>query len=369
MNAVQRIVIRVDASIELGMGHLMRCLSLGRALADDGAKVSFLLRSHAADLTRLIEGEGHAALLLPDPDCRPHGEATDGTAHALWLPTTWEQDAVQTLAAIDRIGDIDWLIVDHYALDARWERMQRKRAPRILAIDDLADRNHHCDILLDQNLALEMESRYRGRLPPACKALLGPRYALLRAEFAEHRKSLIGRSGKIDRILVCYGGSDPDNETAKALGAIKFLPDSSLAVDVAIGLTNPNVASIAGLCRELSGATLHRGADNMAELMIEADLAIGAGGVMSWERCCVGLPTIAVDIAANQIGALTALAKAGAVVYLGSAASVTGHQLTSSIRSLLGDAARTRAMGEAASALVDGQGTFRVLAEMRSVMA
>jgi UDP-2,4-diacetamido-2,4,6-trideoxy-beta-L-altropyranose hydrolase len=365
MNAVQRVVVRVDASIEMGMGHLMRCLSLARALADNGARVFFLLRSHAAGLTPLIEGGGHSVRLLPDPDRRPDAPAADGTAHAHWLPTTWQKDAEQTLEAIDRVGPIDWLIVDHYALDARWERMQRSRGPRILAIDDLADRDHDCDILLDQNLVLDMERRYRARLLPACQPLLGPAYALLRSEFAGQRKSLIGRSGKVGRILVCYGGSDPGNETAKALSAIKSLSLPWLAVDVVVGLSNPHADSISGLCREMPLAELHRGADNMAELMTRADLAIGAGGVMSWERCCLALPTIAVDIADNQIGALTALASSGAVAYLGSASSVTVDQVAGTIRSMLDDPARTRTMGEAARALVDGLGTSRVLGAMR----
>lgn len=367
MNAVQRVVIRVDASVEMGMGHLMRCLSLARALADDGAKVFFLLRSHAAGLTRLIEGEGHSVQLLPDPDGRPDAPAADGTAHAHWLPATWQKDAEQTSAAIDRIGPVDWLIVDHYALDARWERMQRERVSRILAIDDLADRNHDCDVLLDQNLVLEMDRRYSGRLPATCKALLGPSYALLRPEFAEQRKSLSERSGKVGRILLCYGGSDPGNETAKALSAVKSLSLPWLAVDVAIGLSNPHAASISGLCREMPLAELHPSADNMAELMIRADLAIGAGGVMSWERCCLALPTIAVDIAVNQTGALTALASSGAVAYLGSASSVTVDQIAGTIRSMLDDPARTRMMGEAAMALVDGLGTSRVQGAMRSL--
>jgi UDP-2,4-diacetamido-2,4,6-trideoxy-beta-L-altropyranose hydrolase len=366
MNPVQRVVIRVDASIEMGMGHLMRCLSLARALADDGTNVFFLLRSHAAGLTGLIEGEGHSVRLLPDPHHRPDN-AANGTAHARWLPTTWLHDAEQTLEATGHIGPIDWLIVDHYALDARWERMQRKWAPRVLAIDDLADRDHDCDILLDQNLVLEMDSRYRGHLPPTCKALLGPRYALLRDEFAEHRKSLTGRSGRIARILVCCGGSDPGNETAKALSAIKSLSLPSLAVDVAIGLSNPHADSISRLCLELPGAELQRGADHMADLMKRADLAIGAGGVMSWERCCLGLPTIAIGIADNQTGALTALAAAGAVAYMGSAPSVTADEIARTVRSMLDDPARTRAMGKAAWALVDGLGACRVREVMRSL--
>jgi UDP-2,4-diacetamido-2,4,6-trideoxy-beta-L-altropyranose hydrolase len=367
MNAVQRVVIRVDASVEMGMGHLMRCLSLARALADDGAKVFFLLRSHAAGLTRLIDGEGHSVHLLPDPDGRPDAPAAEGTAHSHGLPTTWQKDAEQTSAAIDRIGPVDWLIVDHYALDARWERMQRERVSRILAIDDLADRDHDCDALLDQNLVLEMDRRYSGRLPATRRLLLGPAYALLRPEFTRQRESLTERNGKVGRILVCYGGSDPGNETAKALSAIKSLSLPRLAVDVAIGLSNPHADSISALCREMPLAELHRGANNMAELMARADLAIGAGGVMSWERCCLALPTIAVDIADNQTGALTALASSGAVVYLGSASSVTVDQIAGTLQSMLDDPARTRTMGEAARALVDGLGTSRVREVMRSL--
>ena len=360
MNAVQRVVVRVDASIEMGMGHLMRCLSLARALADEGAKVLFLLRSHAAGLTGLIEREGHSVGLLSDPEGRPAAPAADGTAHARWLPTTWQKDAEQTTEAIDRIGPVDWLIVDHYALDARWELALRKRVPGIVAIDDLADRAHDCDILLDQNLIMEMEGRYRGLLPATCKPLLGPHYALLRPEFAERRKSLVRRTGKVNRIFLCYGGSDPSNETAKALAAIKLLPGNQLPTDVVVGLSNPHVSSVATLCEQLPGAVLHRGADNIADLMGRADLAIGAGGVMNWERCCLGLPTVATDIAENQVGALTALAAAGALVHLGAAASVTDEGMAHALDSMLRNPSRLRQMGETAMGLVDGEGAERV---------
>jgi UDP-2,4-diacetamido-2,4,6-trideoxy-beta-L-altropyranose hydrolase len=357
---MRQVIIRADASVSIGMGHLTRCMSLANVLANDGIRVVFLLRSHAAAFAPLVEACGHTVLLLPDPEY-PDAAATT------WLPTTWQHDAEQSLKALGQTGPADWLIVDHYALDARWERIQRQLVPRILVIDDVADRPHDCDILLDQNLSGEMETRYQALLPATCRPLLGPHYALLRSEFAAARKVLPRRSGKIRHILVCFGGSDPSNETAKALAAIKSLSASSLSIDVAIGMSNPNAESVSALCRDLPRATLYRGAENMAELMGRADLAIGAGGVMCWERCCLGLPTVAVDIAENQVGALTALAAVGALDYVGPAASVSGEQLAHSVGALLSDQVRTRAMGEIALTLVDGEGSGRVEAEMRSL--
>lgn len=364
MGVMRQVVIRVDASIEMGMGHLTRCMSLANELARSGTKIVFIMREHAAKFGGLIEANGHSLLLLLNSEQHEEQADTEGTAHAHWLPVTWRRDAEQTSEAIGKIGDVDWLIVDHYALDAKWECAQRRHGLRILAIDDLADRPHDCDILLDQNLVLNMEARYRSRVPAACKQLLGPHYALLRPNFAEARKSMPDRSGDVRRILVCFGGSDPSNQTEKALVAIKSVNAASLTIDVVVGLSNPYADLISRLCSELPCAQLHRGADDMAGLMSRADLAIGAGGVMSWERCCLGLLTIAIDIADNQIGTLTALAKAGAVVYLGSASSVTPEQITSGIQLALSNPGRTKAMGEAAHLLVDGEGRGRVQAAM-----
>jgi UDP-2,4-diacetamido-2,4,6-trideoxy-beta-L-altropyranose hydrolase len=364
MDFIERVVIRVDASVEMGMGHLTRCMSLANELARQGAEVFFLMRSHAVALAGLPEAGGHTVRLLRDPEPGSGEAGVTAAGHRLWLPTTWQRDAEQTREAIDGIGNVDWLIVDHYALDAQWENAQRRQELRILAIDDLADRPHDCDILLDQNLVSAMETRYRNHVAVTTRQLLGPSYALLRPEFTEARKSLAARNGEVRRILICYGGSDPSNETAKALAAIKNLSAGPIAVDVAVGLSNPHADLIARLCLEMPRARMHRGADNMAELMSHAHLAIGAGGVMSWERCCLGLPTIAVDIAENQVGALTALAKVGALLHMGSAMSITPDQIAASIRSLLDDPAKTRTMGDVACALVDGEGIRRVSAEM-----
>lgn len=360
----KQIVFRVDASVEMGLGHLTRCLTLANALAEGGMRSCFLMRSHAAGLAHLVESHGHALRLLPDPP-EPPSETDDRDGpHAHWLPTTWRQDADQTRSVLDEIGPAEWLVVDHYVLDARWENACRRDGMRILAIDDLADRVHDCEILLDQNLVFEMTTRYRDRLPADCVQLLGPRFALLRPEFAAQRALLTPRSGEIGRVLICFGGSDPTNETAKSLAAIARLAHPSLVVDAVIGVSNPHGASVARLCQALPGAELHRGANNIAELMRQADLSIGAGGVMSWERCSLGLPVIAVDVASNQVGALEALDAARAAVYLGSANAVSEADLAAAIGALLDDAAQTRMMGEAALALVDGQGVDRVVARM-----
>jgi UDP-2,4-diacetamido-2,4,6-trideoxy-beta-L-altropyranose hydrolase len=362
----ERVIFRVDAAVEMGMGHLTRCLTLADALAQDGGRSCFLMRSRAAGLAELVERNGHAVQLLPDPPAWVPGIAPVDDGHAHWLPTTWQEDAEQTTHAMDELGPADWLVVDHYALDARWESACRREGLRILAIDDLADRPHDCDMLLDQNLVRQMDTRYREKLTKASVQLLGPRYALLRPEFLEQRRRLSSRSGRIGRILVCYGGSDPTNETAKAVKAITTLAIPSIAVDVVIGISNPHAESIVRVCSGLPRAEVYRGTNSLAELMRRADLSIGAGGVMSWERCCLGLAAVVTDIAANQIGALTALADAGAALHLGPAAFVTAEMLGDAIRVLLNDSNRAKALGEAAFALVDGEGRTRVVARLQA---
>lgn len=365
MNNMQQAIFRVDASVNMGMGHLARCLTLANALAESGTRSCFLMRSHAAGLASFVESHGHSVRLLLDPRYARDSDTTDaGSNYERWLPTTWQHDAEQTSQAMDGSGGAGWLIVDHYALDGRWEKACRREGVRILAIDDLADRPHDCDVLLDQNLGRSMLTRYRDKVPETCRQLLGPRYALLRPEFVEQRRLSANRSGRICRILICYGGSDPTNETAKAVQAVASVAIPSMKVDVVIGLSNPHENSIVRLCSKLSLGKVHRGADNVAELMRRADLSIGAGGVMSWERCCLGLPAIVVDIAENQVGALTALADAGAVQYLGAAASVTSETLGDAILALLDNPVRSKALGEAAFALVDGEGRSRVCAEL-----
>ncbi|WP_374496648.1 UDP-2,4-diacetamido-2,4,6-trideoxy-beta-L-altropyranose hydrolase [Vogesella indigofera] len=288
------IAIRVDASLQIGSGHLMRCLTLADALHDQGASVTFLCRHLPDSLAERVAIKGHQVRFLPELPFVDEG----ATAHSRWLGVTRAADARACCEALQG-RDWAWLIVDHYALDAAWETTLRKHCQRILVIDDLADRPHDCDALLDQNLYQGMSERYHGLLPAACQTLLGPSYALLRSEFAEWRQHSRPRHGVVQRLLVFFGGMDADNATGSALAAIARLERPALAVDVVIGNQHPQRDAILANCQQ-HGWQCHVQTDRMALLMSQADLAIGAGGSATWERCALGLPALALCLADNQ---------------------------------------------------------------------
>ena len=259
------IVFRTDASLQIGTGHVMRCLTLADELRQRGAVVSFVCREHPGNLIGLIEGKGYSVKRLPQPTSE-YFVTSEDVAHAAWLGVPWQQDATETLAALGKMQP-EWLIVDHYALDCRWESILRPNVGRIMVIDDLADRSHDCDLLLDQNLYQNMATRYDELVPATCAKLLGPKYALLRPEFAQARNNLRQRDGRVRRILVFFGGVDPTNETEKAIHALVSIADRQFAVDVVVGGGNPHKQQIENLCAEHEGFHYHCQVDNMAELM------------------------------------------------------------------------------------------------------
>jgi len=294
MNSIN-IAIRVDASSQIGTGHFMRNLTLANELSKRGAKVRFVSRHVPEYLQDMLFDKGYELRLIDSP---ANETKIDELPHSIWLGTSQHEDAQNTsLALSDRIWD--WLVVDHYALDARWESQLRKTVKQILVIDDIADRLHDCDILLDQNYYIDMDTRYTGKVPPKCRLLLGPHYALLRDEFREWRQHIKPRSGLVKRILVFFGGVDADNYTGRAIDALAGLGINGLHVDVVIGAQHPYREEIELACKEHS-FNCYVQIDLMAELMANADLAIGAGGSATWERCCLGLPTFVMCTADNQ---------------------------------------------------------------------
>jgi UDP-2,4-diacetamido-2,4,6-trideoxy-beta-L-altropyranose hydrolase len=351
-----KVAMRADASPAIGAGHVMRCLSLADGLRRAGASVAFVSRSLPPHLAALVADRGHEVLALGGET----GRASDDLPHSGWLPTTQAADAAETTRVLGA-ARCDWLVVDHYALDARWEIALRSIATRLLAIDDLADRDHDCDVLLDQNLHAGAAQRYAGHVPPRSELLLGPQFALLRPEFRAARGATAPRTGDVSRVLVSFGGADASNDTTAAVEAVAEAMPHVTQVDVVLGADHACRDAIQQACLR-RGYRCHVQTDRMAELMTAADLAIGAGGVTTWERCCVGLPAIAIAAAANQRDVLEQAARHGLVYALDG--PVSAGRLGLHLRALADNASLRHRMSDAALATVDGLGVDRTVQAM-----
>jgi len=364
-----KVAIRADSSIAIGSGHIMRCLTFANYLKKKyGAEVVFICRALNGNMnTYISEVTGFTVYRLSEPSgTKPLGSSV--TPHAGWLEVSISDDCSETLSALQEIGNVDWLVVDHYALNSDWEKPMRPYVGRIMVIDDLADRQHDCDLLLDQNLYQNMTNRYDGLVPEECINMLGPQYSLLRPEFYTFHNAKQPRDGAVRRILIFFGGSDPSNETLKALDAINLLCMPDMEVNVVVGEVNVRKAEIKELCASRPRTTFHCQVDNMAELMMNADLAIGAGGSSLWERCCLGLPSIVVAIATNQILIARQAAECNAVYYIGEASMATSTELAQGVKLLMDNPELLRMISRNGKSLVDGNGLIKVTETMfRSV--
>lgn len=351
-----KIIFRADASIAMGSGHAMRCLTLAGALREKGAEAVFICREHSGNISAFIEEKGFRVIRL----ALPAHTAPQDDQYARWLGVDIETDAAESIAAIEKEGRARWLVNDSYAIDKRWESRLRPHVDAIMAIDDLANREHDCDILLDQNLYDGMDERYNAKVPVHCKRLLGPGFALLRPDFVKAAKELKRGHGHVTRIFVFYGGADPMDETSKALRALQSLNMPEVAVDVVVGNANPNREEVERHCHALPNAAFYCQTDAMAVLMARADIAVGAGGSATWERCCMGVPSVVTVIADNQAEAAGCLERRGAVLNLGWHGAVKEDDIAGALRRLINDAAQRKEMSQRCMALVDGRGAQRV---------
>lgn len=327
------IVIRADSSTLIGSGHIMRCLTLAERYRKEGNHVAFVCRDLTGNMAYLVLDKGFTLMMLPAAEKRH-----DLTGYAKWLTVTQAQDAAETIDVIQKMGLIDRLVVDSYAIDATWEKQLRSYVTEIMVIDDLANRQHDCDILLDQNFYLNGKSRYQGLLPEHCRLLLGPKYALLREEFYQIKKSMRIRDEQLRNILVFYGGVDATDETSKAVKALQVLRYTGVMCDVqvtvVVGASNERKKKIACLCRQTGFRYLCQ-VSNMAELMAEADLMLGAGGSTTWERCFLQLPAIVTAVAENQVQICKDCAKEELIFYLGYWDAVYQEDICKAINKIL----------------------------------
>ena len=340
------VVFRVDASShQMGVGHLMRCLALADELEKQNHNVTFICRELKGNLIKSIE---HRVLILPiDKDFQ------SDDLYLSWLGATQEQDAKQTIQVIHDNADL--LIVDSYALDEVWHKQLKPHIKKIMVIDDLADREFDCDVLLNQNLGSQKED-YQGQVPNNCKLLLGCDYALLRSEFAKFRERAIEKrknTTEIKNILISMGGSDKNNVTYDVLQQL----DDDFNVVVVLGGASQHKKMIKEYVKNKSiKVKVIVNADNMAELMLKADLAIGAGGTTSLERCCLGLPTLLYVLSVNQRVIAENLENLGAVI--------TVRNLQDNLRTMLNDFKLWHEMSDKGQSICDGTGASKVLSKL-----
>jgi UDP-2,4-diacetamido-2,4,6-trideoxy-beta-L-altropyranose hydrolase len=369
-----KVVFRTDASLQIGTGHVMRCLTLVEALTAKGAECQFICRAHEGNLIEVICGKGFIVHTLPIvPDARvartAHGPKAPTTdlVHHPWLAATQAQDS-EACAPILAAKHPDWLIVDHYALDASWERALAPHYRKLMVIDDLADRNHACDLLLDQTFGRDAAD-YSHLVPADCRLLCGSQYALLRPEFAALRSYSLQRRARpaLRELLITMGGVDKDNATGQVLQALRACPlPADCRITVVMGATAPWLEEVRTQAQEMPWLTRVRvGVSDMAQLMANSDLAIGAAGATSWERCCLGVPTIMLVLAENQLKVAEGLEQVGAAALLTSPPSAV-YQLAPLLGALASNPQKLHAMSKSAAAIVDGTGTHSITTLLES---
>lgn len=341
------VLFRVDASLQIGIGHLVRCFALAQTLKDSGHRVQFLGKSLNASLSK------------PFSDEKIEFRNFQNSSGAI-------QDGQNTLEQA-REFRADWIVFDGYQFGLDYQKELRAQGRfKILGIDDLAKDFFDSDLLLNQNVYAE-EKMYREKVASGTKLLLGSSYALLRREFrqANHRSR---NNGSVKRVLITMGGADPLNQTGKALEALNKLKED-FAIDVVVGPNNPHAEALEGLAgSHAKQVELHRDTMNLRALMFQADLAITAAGSTCWELCSIGLPSILLVLSDNQRGVAESLGQSGTAKNLGWHENVDANMIAESAAQLINDQNLRKQMSQRASRLVDGQGAVRVQSEMERLI-
>jgi len=364
---LNRVVIRVDASLKIGTGHVMRCLTLAEALKKQGADIVFICREHDGNLLERIERQGFKTYALPnahDKETMTNSEAEKDELYGrCWLGSTQQQDAALCRPLLEKLNP-DWLIVDHYGIDQVWQSQLAPYVGKLMVIDDLANREHQCDVLLDQTYGRQVED-YAGLVPPQAQLLLGSEYALLRPEFAEWRDYSLQRrrNPEFKKLLITMGGVDPDNITGEVLSTLEknALPEE-MEIIVVMGATAPHLDNVKQQAERMTNkCTLKIDVANMAEIMANADFAIGAAGATTWERCCLGLPSLMIVLADNQKEISNLLSKSLASLSVDKASLQAAARALESI-----PMQRLTELTNNSAKLLDGGGVRRVVRALTS---
>jgi len=342
-----KIFFRVDSSSLIGSGHVVRCLTLAKSLKKEGAKCKFICKDYDSSFNKIIKTQGFEVIVLTNSN----------KLYKDFFNKNWEEDARQTINVI-REEKIDWLVVDHYGLDIRWEKKLRPYTKKIMVIDDLANRKHDCELLLDQNLVDNFEKRYQNFLPKYANTLLGPKYALLQSEYKNKHLIASPRTGSVKNILIYFGATDKNNLTELIIKEFNKLNREDIFLNVVISSNSSQIKKIKNESKKNKKIKLFTNLSSLAPLMLKADISIGACGTTSWERCCLGLPAIVITLADNQRQIAKELHKRKVIYWLGHYDNIKINLISKKIEKLINQ--NLKNWSNRCKSITDGFGTQRV---------
>lgn len=356
------IVFRSDSSNLIGSGHVMRCLRIAKKFKKLGKKCLFVCSDYKNSLRKKIEQSGFEVKLIKKSKKTFFKVHENTLEHSHWLASTQEYDAEKTINIINKYK-IEWLIIDHYAIDHIWEKKLRPYVKKIMVIDDLADRIHNCDLLLDQNLVYNFKKRYKNLISKKCNLLLGPKYALLDSKYSKLREKDFLRDGEIKRVVIFFGASDQNNYTQLAITAILNLNIKSIFFDIVMSKKSIFFQQIKKILKINKNIKIHDSIPNLANLIFKADLAIGAAGSNTWERCCLGLPSIIISSGINQIKIAESMHKNGAAIVISAKADLQ-KEIMKSFLFLYQNKKDYLKMSKKALSICDGKGINRLFSKL-----
>lgn len=352
----QIIAFRVDSGAKIGTGHVMRCLTLAKALKDRGVNSVFLCRPADQSAESSIERAGFQVVELAAATAP--NVPSPKLLHGDFLAGSQAEDAKATLAALAAFPNIKTIVVDHYGIYKPWDDLVGQTLA-IYKCDDIADRPHACRGLVDQNFYVDAQTRYNNLVPQDCLSLLGPKFALVRSDFKDIDIQFRGERKALTRALVSFGGNDSHGYSLQVTTTL--LQTTALIVAV---MGNPNPAQ-AAKWQQLSATFNSRlegpryYSDPQPEFL-KADIFVGAGGTTTWERFACGLPGVVYSIAENQIQMSRDLDSVGLQIYNGSIQTFSPEPLMQAITKFQDFAYRWRLAQELRS-MVDGHGPSRVI--------
>ena len=332
----KNLFIRVDASPEIGIGHIMRCLTLAQELKNNFDKIIFLTRKDSGDFTETI---------------------MKNEFEVIFIPTNNDSDIIKNLITTYSENK-NFLLIDHYDVDSNFESSLKNIFEKIFVIDDLANRKHDCDLLIDQNYYRDLNHRYKKLIQNDTITLLGSKYAIIRPEFRNINKKTIKKNSQIKKILVSFGGSDPTNECKKALDALCSIENNQFEIVAIVGIYNNKFERLKKLYEKYSNIKIYRHVNDLSQLMLNSDLFIGAGGTTTWERFYMGLPSIVIVISDDQKESIEFLSDMGHIINLGLAKNVTSKTYVQTLQKLNSDLIYNMSLNN--QKLVDGNGSNRI---------